>query len=79
VKCLSDFTRHPELNEAMPRTEPPKKMRNVFGPQHCDRGGEENMYEPNLDYDVAAMLEELGDLKQKWLLEGKSGKVEEIL
>jgi hypothetical protein len=27
VKCLSDFSRHPEMNEAMPRTEPPEKMR----------------------------------------------------
>jgi hypothetical protein len=36
------------------------------------------MYQPNLDYDVDAMLEELGELKKKWLLEGKSGKVEEI-
>jgi hypothetical protein len=40
VKCLSDFARHPELNEAMPRTEPPEKMRKFFEPQHSDRGGE---------------------------------------
>ena len=36
------------------------------------------MFEPNLDYDVDAMLEELGSLKQKWLLEGKCGKVDQI-
>ena len=76
VKCLSDFCRHPELNEAMPRTEPPEKMMSYFEPQHSDQG--EKMYKPNLDYDVDAMLEELGELKKKWLLEGKSGKVEEI-
>jgi hypothetical protein len=38
VKCLSDFSRHPEMNEAMPRTEPPEKMKKFFGPQHSDRG-----------------------------------------
>jgi hypothetical protein len=26
VKCLSDFNRHPEMNEALPRTAPPAKM-----------------------------------------------------
>jgi hypothetical protein len=26
VKCLSDFNRHPEINEALPRTAPPEKM-----------------------------------------------------
>jgi hypothetical protein len=76
VKCLSDFSRHPEMNEAMPRTEPPEKMKKFFGPQHSDRG--EKMFEPNLDYDVDAMLEELSSLKAKWLLEGKSGKVDQI-
>ncbi len=76
VKCLSDFCRYPELNEAMPRTEPPEKMRSYFEPQHSDPG--EKIYKPNLDYDVDAMLEELSELKKKWLLEGKSGKVEEI-
>ncbi len=30
VKCLSDFNRHPELNEAMPKTEPPEKMSIFF-------------------------------------------------
>jgi hypothetical protein len=77
VKCLlSDFGRHPEMNVAMPRTEPPEKMRKIFGPQHSDRG--EKMFEPNLDYDVDAMLEELSNLKEQWLLEGKSGKVDLI-
>ncbi len=76
VKCLSDFTRHPERNEAMPRTEPPEIMSNLFEPQHSDRG--EKTYSPNLDYDIDAMLEELGELKRNWLLEGKWGKVEEI-
>jgi hypothetical protein len=55
VKCLSDFSRHPELNEAMPRTEPPEKMKSYFEPQHSDQG--EKIYKPNLDYDVDAMLE----------------------
>ncbi len=39
VKCLSDFNRHPELNESLPRTEPPAAMENFLGPQHSDRGG----------------------------------------
>ena len=26
VKCLSDFNRHPEMNEALPRTAPPEKQ-----------------------------------------------------
>ncbi len=26
VKCLSDFSRNPEMNEALPRTAPPEKM-----------------------------------------------------
>ncbi len=76
VKCLSDFNRHPEFNDAMPRTAPPEIMAKLFEPQHSDRG--EEIHKPNLDYDVDAMLEELGDLKRDWLLEGKKSKVDEI-
>jgi hypothetical protein len=76
VKCLSDFNRHPELNEAMPRTEPPEKMARYFEPQQSNQG--EKLYSPNLDYDIDAMLEELRSLKRDLVLEGKVGKVEEI-
>ena len=76
MKCLSDFNRHPELNEAMPRTEPPEKMARYFEPQQSNQG--EKMYSPNLDYDIDAMLEELRSLKRDLVLEGKVGKVEEI-
>jgi hypothetical protein len=54
VKCLSEFNRHPELNDAMPRTEPPEKMIFFFEPQHSDQG--DKIYKSNLDYDVDAML-----------------------
>ena len=30
VKCLSDFGRNPEMNEALPRTAPPAKMGNFL-------------------------------------------------
>jgi hypothetical protein len=40
VKCLSDFNRHPELNEAMPRTEPPEKMARFFWSSAKQSGGE---------------------------------------
>jgi hypothetical protein len=38
VKCLSDFNRHPELNDAMPITEPPEKMRNFLNLSTAIRG-----------------------------------------
>ena len=46
VKCLSDFNRHPEINEALPRTAPPEKMENFFGPQHSNQG--EKIFVPDL-------------------------------
>jgi hypothetical protein len=76
VKCLSDFNRHPELNEAMPRTEPPEKMARFVDPQQSNQG--EKTYSPILDYNIDAMLEELSSLKRDLMLEGKVGKVEEI-
>ncbi len=39
VKCLSDFNRHPETNEALPRTAPPTKMDFVL-PSTQQSGGE---------------------------------------
>ncbi len=33
---------------------------------------------PNLNYDIHAMLEEIGELKREWQLQGKGGKVEAV-
>ena len=64
VKCLSDFNRHPEMNEALPRTEPPEKMENFFGPQQSNQG--EKIFVPDLDYsDIDAMLEEIKEMKDQ--------------
>jgi hypothetical protein len=42
VKCLSDFNRHPELNESLPRTEPPAAMEAFLGMTSTQRSGGEN-------------------------------------
>ena len=78
VKCLSDFNRHPEMNEALPRTEPPEKMGNFFGPQQSNQG--EKIFVPDLDYsDIDAMLEEIKGMKdQSRFVKGGEGKVKTL-
>jgi hypothetical protein len=78
VKCLSDFRRHPEMNEALPRTAPPEKMEIVFDPQHSNQG--EKIVVPVLDYsDIDAMLEEIKEMKDDSLLgKGGEGKVKTL-
>ena len=53
----------------MPRTEPPEKMARFFDPQQSNQG--EKTYSPTLDYDIDAMLEDLGSRKRDLVLEGK--------
>ena len=78
VKCLSDFSRNPEMNEALPRTAPPAKMANFFDPQHSNQ--EEKTFVPDLDYsDIDAMLEEIKAMNNDWHFErGKEGKAETL-
>ncbi len=78
VKCLSDFNRHPEMNEALPRTEPPAKMGIFFDPQHSNQG--EKIFVPDLDYiDIDAMLEEIKETKDDSIfIRGGEGKVKTI-
>jgi hypothetical protein len=78
VKCLSDFSRNPEMNEALPRTAPPAKMANFFDPQHSNQG--EKTFVPDLDYsNIDAMLEEIKAMNNDWHFErGKEGKAETL-
>jgi hypothetical protein len=78
VKCLSDFSRNPEMNEALPRTAPPAKMGNFFDPQHSNQG--EKIFVPDLDYsDIDAMLEEIKAMNNDWTLKkGKEGKADAL-
>ena len=78
VKCLSDFNRHPEMNEALPRTAPPAQMENFFDPQHSNQG--EKIFVPDLDYsDIDAMLEEIKEMKdQSPFVKGGEGKVKAL-
>ena len=78
VKCLSDFNRHPEMNEALPRTAPPAQMGKFFDPQHSNQG--EKTFVPDLDYsDIDAMLEEIKEMKdQSPFVKGGEGKVKAL-
>jgi hypothetical protein len=66
------------MNEALPRTEPPEKMGNFFGPQQSNQG--EKIFVPDLDYsDIDAMLEEIKEMKdQSRFVKGGEGKVKTL-
>jgi hypothetical protein len=64
IKSLSDYRRHPELNESTPPTHPPQAMLEVLSHQPTDPGEETHVHVPEHEtWDTNLLLDKIRELR----------------